>query len=64
MTNEQRIQYYNQGKLNMDISKLSSEDKVKFTRIENLLKDLIKYYEKNQELSILFNNEFHSEVKE
>lgn len=64
MSNEQKIQYYNQGKLSIDISKLSNEDKVKFARIENLLKDLIKFYDKSRELSILFNNEFHSEVKE
>ena len=64
MSNEQKIQYYNQGKFNIDISGLSYEDKVKFARIENLLKDLIKFYDKNRELSILFNNEFHRDIKE
>jgi len=60
--NTQQISQYLTGKYNIDISKLSNEDKIRFVRIENLLKALIDYFNKTKKLMLEF-DEGH-EVKE
>lgn len=54
MTNDVLIQQWKLGKLKIDITKLSNEDKVRYVRTENLLGNLIQYYEKQKELKIQF----------
>lgn len=48
------IQQYKVGKLKIDIDKLSNDDKIRYARIENLLNDLIRYYEEQKKLRVRF----------
>lgn len=58
------IQLFKQGKLTIDITMLSNEDKVKLLQMENLLKDLIKYYELSKFLKVGFNEGHYTDLKE
>lgn len=50
MPNDTWVQYFKLGKLNVDNSKLSNEDKIRLVRLENLTKSLITYYERSRKL--------------
>ena len=55
MSNDNLIQQFKLGKLEIDNTKLSHIDKIKLLQMENLLKDLIRYCEKQKKLLVEFN---------
>lgn len=57
--NNTQINQFKLGKLNVDNSKLSNEDKIRLVRLENLTKSLIIYYERSRKLAVEF-DEGHS----
>ena len=55
MSNESAVQQYKLGKYKIDNTKLDNFDKVKLLRMENLLNELVRYYELSQRLMVGFN---------
>lgn len=54
MSNDVLISQWKVGKLRVDNSKLENMDKVKLLQMENLLNNLIKYYERIRRLGVEF----------
>ena len=54
MTNDSLIQQWKQGKLEINNINLDNFDKIRLLKIQNLLKDLIRYYEEQKKLMIIF----------
>lgn len=50
------IQQFKIGKYNIDITQLNNFDKVKYVKMETLLKDLIQYREEHLKTDIKFNS--------
>ena len=54
MSNDTWIAQWKVGKYKIEMNKLDNEDKIKMAKIENLLNDLINYYEDAKKLMVRF----------
>lgn len=54
MSNDTWVSQFKLGKLNIDNTKLSNEDKIRLLRLENLTKSLVTYYERSRKLAVEF----------
>ena len=61
MSNDTWLNQFKQGKLNIDNTKLGSEDKIRLVRLENLIKALIGYYERSRKLAVEFDEDHFTE---
>lgn len=61
MSNDTWVNQFKQGKLNIDNTNLNNEDKIRLARMENLIKDLIGFYERVRKLTVQFDESHFTE---
>ena len=54
MSNDTWIAQWKVGKYKIGMDRLGNEDKIKMAKIENLINDLINYYEDTKKLMVRF----------
>ena len=64
MSNNSMIQQFKLGKLNIDNTKLNNDDKIKLLKLNNLIKDLIEFYERINNYMVQFEEGHFKDDKE